>query len=296
MHYEAFQPHPALAPFVSSLYYFRGDAGAPGKRHTFRFPSDGGPEMIVNLGDPFAAGSSPNRLKTFAGGSLIGPLSCHLVTRTCGLTAFVAVRFRPGGMTPFFGIPPTELADESTAIDNFWGAFGRQIEDQVQAALTPTKAIMIVQKALNARLNHRHSADRNIHRAVDVILANQGQLRVGQLAGAIGLSRRQFERRFKHTTGLSAKRLCRITRFANLCRRMNRASQQDWARTALECGYSDQAHMIRECRFFTGHSPRAYLRRRSPLEAAIYDDPAPMSHFFNTAAAIPGKIPPQSAI
>ena len=296
MHYEGFQPHPALTPFVSSLYFFRGNAESSGQRHTFRFPSDGGPEMIVNLGTPFAAGSKATRLKTLAGGSLIGPLSSHLVTRTFGLTAFVAVRFRPGGMTPFFGIPPAELTDQSTGIDAFWGAFGRRVEERVQSAPTPAEAIMRVQKALGTRLNHRYSPDRKMLRAVDTILANRGQLRVGHLAGAIGLSRRQFERRFRQATGLSPKRLCRISRFANLCSRMNGSGRQDWAGTALACGYSDQAHMIRECRFFTGHSPRNYLKKRSPLEAAIHSKTASMSHFFNTAAAKPGRISPRPAV
>ncbi len=291
MRYEAFQPDPALRPYVRGLYYFMGDAGAPGITHTFRFPSDGGPELILNLGEPFAAGCSENRLRRFTGASIIGPLSCHLLTQVSGLTAFVAVRFRPGGMAPFFGLPSEELTDRSTELDTLWGAFGKQVQQQVADAPTPTSAAAAVQSALRTKRSHAHQADRHMLRAVDTITASHGLVRIGHLARTAGLSRRQFERRFKRMAGLSPKRLCRIVRFAKLCRCIGTGRRQGWAQTALACGYSDQSHMIRECRFFTGHSPHAYLRHRSPLEAAIFDDPAPMSHLFNTAATASAIVP-----
>ncbi len=273
MHYQAFQPYPALRPYVRSVYYFLGDAGDPDAPYRFRFPSDGGPELIINLGDPFAAGSCEDRLQTFSGGSIIGPLSCHLLTRTAGLTALVAVRFRPGGMAPFFDVPADELTDRSADITTFWGPFGRQTEQQAKAARTPGEAVAIVQAALGTRRSQRYSPDARMNRAIDAILACQGSLQVGRLAQAVGLSRRQFERRFKRMAGLSPKRLCRIVRFTNLCSQIGGMRRREWAQTALDCGYSDQAHMIRECRYFTGHSPQAYLRQRSPLEAAIIKSP-----------------------
>ena len=291
MFYQAFQPDPALRSYVSGLYFFMGDVGDPGSTHTFRFPSDGGPELILNLGDPFAAGCSDSRLRTFTGASIIGPLSCNLLTHASGLTAFVAVRFRPGGMGPFFDLPAEELTDWSTELDTLWGTFGRQMQQQVADARTPASAADAVQSALKAKRRQAYRADRGMHQAIDTITASHGLVRVGHLARSAGLSRRQFERRFRRMAGLSPKRLCRIVRFANLCRCMAAGVRPDWAQTALACGYSDQAHMIRECRFFTGHSPQAYLRHRSPLEAAIYDDPAPMSHLFNTTTPASAIVP-----
>lgn len=271
MHYETFHPGPALAPYVRGLYYFAGDAGDPDKPHIFRFPSDGGPELILNLGDPFAAGSCEARLQTFSGFNIIGPLSCHLLTHTAGSAAFVAVRFRPGGMAPFFDVPAYELTDQIADIETFWGAFGKQTEQQARKARTPEETVTIVQRALCARQSYPFSIDRPMTGAIDDVFASRGQLRVGHLARAAGLSRRQFERRFKRMVGLSPKRLCRIVRFANAFDPTHRNHQKGWVQTALACGYSDQAHLIRECRYFTGHSPEAYLRKRSPLEDAIFN-------------------------
>lgn len=296
MHYEAFQPDSSLRPYVRSLYFFRGDAGVPGTSHTFCFPSDGGPELILNLGDPFAAGCCEARLRTFSNASIIGPLSCRLMTQTSGLTAFLAVRFRPGGLAPFFDVPPGELTDLSAGIDTFWGPFGRHTQQQVQDARTPAAAAAIVQEALCIKRSHAFIPDRPMSRAIDTIFASCGRVRVGLLARTIELSRRQFERRFKQWVGLSPKRLCRIVRFATVFSMIDRHHPRDWAQTAATCGYSDQAHLIRDCRFFTGHSPESYLKHRSPLEDAIFGSPPAVSYLFNTPPATSAIMPPRLSI
>lgn len=63
---------------------------------------------------------------------------------------------------------------------------------------------------------------------------------------------------------------------------MNANGGIDWADLAISSGYSDQAHLIRECKYFTGHSPLSYLKNRSSLEHAVTGSADTMSHFFNT--------------
>lgn len=64
------------------------------------------------------------------------------------------------------------------------------------------------------------------------------------IAQAIGYSRRTLERRFKTATGLGLKTYSRIMRF-------RRAIKTDFsARSALEAGYYDQAHLYREVKRF----------------------------------------------
>ncbi|MGE4294103.1 MAG: DUF6597 domain-containing transcriptional factor [Campylobacterales bacterium] len=67
---------------------------------------------------------------------------------------------------------------------------------------------------------------------------------IEQIAQAIGYSRRTLERRFKTATGLGLKTYSRIMRF-------RRTIKTDFsARSALEAGYYDQAHLYREVKRF----------------------------------------------
>lgn len=81
-----------------------------------------------------------------------------------------------------------------------------------------------------------------------------------------GRSSRQVERRVRASSGLSMRTLRGLVR-ADRC--FNAAMAQvathprgrvAWADVAVDAGYSDQPHLCRELRRFTGFSPQALLR------------------------------------
>jgi AraC-like DNA-binding protein len=48
-------------------------------------------------------------------------------------------------------------------------------------------------------------------------------------------------------------------------RRLPAHGEPDWAWLALDGGYADQPHLVREFRALTGHTPVGYLRARYPV-------------------------------
>lgn len=82
---------------------------------------------------------------------------------------------------------------------------------------------------------------------------------IGGVTGQIALSQKRFIQVFHEEVGMTPKLFCRVRRF----RRIHRAGRVDWAQTALDCGYYDQAHFINDFRAFSGLSPTAYLDQRS---------------------------------
>ena len=77
-----------------------------------------------------------------------------------------------------------------------------------------------------------------------------------------GLSHRRFIEVFRDQVGLTPKVYWRLQRFRQVLQRVHRAPRVEWADLALECGYYDQAHFIRDFRAFSGLSPSAYLAQR----------------------------------
>jgi AraC-like DNA-binding protein len=43
---------------------------------------------------------------------------------------------------------------------------------------------------------------------------------------------------------------------------MQKPLAQDWSELALDCGYFDQSHLIRECRSLSGFTPTELAARR----------------------------------
>jgi methylphosphotriester-DNA--protein-cysteine methyltransferase len=101
---------------------------------------------------------------------------------------------------------------------------------------------------------------------VRLIRASRGRARVSWLAKTVNLSVSQLERRFRQRVGLKPKLLARQTRAASLAAAAKTTSRPDWARLALEHGYADQAHLVREFRELMGLTPTRFSSFASDAE------------------------------
>ena len=78
------------------------------------------------------------------------------------------------------------------------------------------------------------------------------------VARELGLSERQLERRLLTRTGLTPKRYASLRRFERAASALNGA--ESLAQLALEAGYYDQSHFIREFSRYAGTSPGRFVR------------------------------------
>jgi transcriptional regulator GlxA family with amidase domain len=91
---------------------------------------------------------------------------------------------------------------------------------------------------------------------------------IESLADDLGISLRKLDRVFNARVGLTPKALCRVVRFQQVLKMVERDQQsRDWAQLAVECGYYDQSHFIKEFSAFTGLSPTAYFSEQNALSA-----------------------------
>jgi transcriptional regulator GlxA family with amidase domain len=89
---------------------------------------------------------------------------------------------------------------------------------------------------------------------------------IGRLAREVGWSHRHLIARFKQQVGLGPKTAARLVRFDEVLRRLDERRPLDWGLVAVEAGYADQAHLIRDFRQFTGTTPTEFLPRTLPWE------------------------------
>jgi AraC-like DNA-binding protein len=93
-----------------------------------------------------------------------------------------------------------------------------------------------------------------------------GAVRFALHAVGVGLSQRRFIEVFKTEVGLTPKLLHRVQRFQRVLALARRATAPDWSRLALDCGYFDQSHLIRDFVAFSGFSPAEFLRHQQVLQ------------------------------
>ena len=119
----------------------------------------------------------------------------------------------------------------------------------------PELAVGPVERVL-LRLARPERVDPRVRAAAVAIQQSGGIVSVETLARRTEVTRRHLERRFLDTVGLTPKRLVRIVRFQRALAALHAGGRG--AATALDCGYADQSHFIRDFRRLTGCSPSAH--------------------------------------
>jgi AraC-like DNA-binding protein len=104
-----------------------------------------------------------------------------------------------------------------------------------------------------------------------MLRAAGGELPIPMVSSAAGVSERQLERLFDERVGYGPKVFARVVRLERSVRAL-RGSIASWARLAADCGYSDQAHLVREFRALAGVTPAVFARERTVSEI---DNPLP---------------------
>lgn len=211
-------------------------------------------DLVFQLGDPFERIHEDGKRVAQSRCLLAGQISHPVTIAPAGKVRTLGVRFRPHGARAFLRFPLDEVAGQILPLEDVWGRFAREVLSRVAEAQNP---IQQIESLLLAMLRPVEN-DAVLNQALDGILRSNGAAAVADLASQAGISRRQIERVFLRKIGIGPKLFSRIVRFQHLLH----APQQDWALTAAECGYFDQAHLIHDFREFTGLTPAAWRQQQ----------------------------------
>jgi AraC-like DNA-binding protein len=202
----------------------------------------------------------------------VGMMSSAIFVASSGPVQTVAVRFLPGAARSFFGVPLGALTDGRADLDELWG---RSCADRLQdglwtRALSDRERLDLIEQALVERLVAHGAQPVRGGRAVMAVSplariavarieACGGALRVESLADDLRVSRQHLAAQFREQVGLSPKLFARITRFRRATEKARGQQAVDWAALALDCGYFDQSHLIRDFHDFATTTPEQFL-------------------------------------
>ncbi len=247
-------PSPALAPYVETLWA----CVAPGLPHRRErhLPS---PEVqiIVNLdADRLSWDDGPRfeRRHRLPGAAVSGPFDRPIGLDTRDQRRVVGAVLRPGVGPAVLGVPLEAVAGTHVPLDEL----PRFADLRLRLLEAPPGRVLATFDArLTARLapGPHDRAMRAACRALDRGAA------VAAVAEAQGISPRTLRRRFAAAVGLTPRRYGRLIRFQRAVARIAAGPISDWAGLAVELGYFDQAHFVRDFRAFAGVTPSAWHPR-----------------------------------
>jgi AraC-like DNA-binding protein len=219
-----------------------------------------GVSVVVNFGDPWAAGRSLTTSALLPRVCVIGPVTHARIARVGRHVDAIGVVFPPTQTFGLFGVPAPELLDRIVPLDDLWTSL--EVE-QLYASWVgrPIRArISAVMAAFMTRIGHAGSPEPIAAMAARAINRRGGRIAIDAVARSHGLSRQEFARRFAAGAGLTPKVFARITRFQSLVRALLSSDVSQWAGMAPDVGFYDQAHMINEFRTFAGAPPTVFFQ------------------------------------
>jgi AraC-like DNA-binding protein len=178
----------------------------------------------------------------------------------------VGVRFPPGIGPPLLGVPAHEFADMHVSLDAIDARPAASLLRDLAAIEDPAKAPAAIARAVARSVDSYCSPDSVVRRAA-ALLEDPGA-RVERVADELALSERQLQRRFREAVGYGPKTLQRVLKFQRLlgALKLGRDHTGGLARIAATLGYSDQAHLTRETRELSGHTPVSLERALGALK------------------------------
>jgi AraC-like DNA-binding protein len=245
MHFSQHAAPPPLAHWVKSIW------SAQGTRAEFAAPEpivpDGCVEIVLNLADPFADHRGLQPFDLIAG-QMTGPVTAVAT----GDVDLIGVRFWPGRAGAALRLPMWQLRDRLIAASSVMRGSAHLVE--ALRELPRLQRIGHLSAALSQQFGSRSRSTSAVDHALALIDAQSGNIGIDAVARQVGVTRRHLERRFKDEVGLGMKQFARITRVHAAIRMVDDQPMRSGADIAARCGYSDQAHMIRECRTLAGRT------------------------------------------
>jgi AraC-like DNA-binding protein len=256
-----YRPPAPLDRYVECFWWSRRDRAEAFGEHML--PS-GSVQMIFALHDAAilcTPSSSSGDPLVWSGAIVHGPQWTYYKSGPKPAGTAVGVSFRPGAAANILGLPVKELVDRHVTADALWGVRARELRERLLAAQDATAAFGMLEAELSARLD----CPSRMHPAVAQALAwragGWGSSRVAEIQRRAGYSPRHFIALFRAAVGLTPKHYYRVKRFGTALQGLAGGSAGSLADLAASAGYSDQAHLRREFREFSGVTPTQYRPR-----------------------------------
>ena len=239
-----YHPSPDLAPFVEHFWAVRWDlTGVPSYRaETLPHPSV---HLIFGQG---------------AGARVAGVAKAKFSRTLEGTGGVWAAKFRPGGFAPFVAAPVNSFTDIVQPIGGVWGNAGEEVARRVAAADDDDGRMAAVEDFLRS-FRPEVTPDASLATAItEAIAMDRTVLSVDDLTRRYGINLRRLQRLFARYVGVNPKWVIQRYRLHEAAERLGQGDASQ-ATLALELGYADQAHFVKDFKAAVGTSPAAYARR-----------------------------------
>ncbi len=242
--FEIAFPENSLKDFVSHFWCSRWNNGIQNSIHY---------HSTANTNTELVFAFNPAKQPVFS--TLQGHTANYCRIETGGISEMFGVSIYAHAIPYFFDASAGELVNQLVELKDMPGTDATAISQRLAYCINFDSRVDLISQYLKTKFHLPRKSDAAILNAIKKIRQFKGQVNIENLAKEHLMSQKQFERRFKNSSGFNPKLYSRIFRFENALWPYDDSS---FTEKALNLGYFDQAHFINEFRQFSGFSPGKY--------------------------------------
>lgn len=252
MRYENFEPSNALKSLVKEYWVFENDDPTAEQQ---KIIPDGYSEIIIHYGDPYRINLS-GQWETQSQMLFSSQISKFFYLENSGRSGMIGIKLYPTAFNELFQMDVSDLTDRVVPLNEIVPERIEGLKSLQEQNIAMEQRRQLAERWLLDQLSEV-SYQEKIRKCMEMIFETHGMIDIDQMASTIELSTRQLERLFKKVIGLTPKFYCRIIRF-NYIFEVIKEQKDSWIRTALQSGFFDQSHFIKNFKEFTGEEPSNY--------------------------------------
>lgn len=258
MEYKTYNPKETLAKKVK-FYWSLEDFENTIPHSKERVFPDGCIELIFHYGDLFKKISTNTNSEIQPKSFIHGQITKYIELEATGKIGVFSSRFNPSGLQSFIDFDVSKITDTIITVDEVWPKDGKELEHAILHATDNETRVTILEVFLESKINYQQKNTTDIDFCVEKIIYSNGIISIENATQDQTIGKRQLERKFQSTVGLNLKKFSRIIRFNYALHLIEKKDFSNFTTVAYEGGFYDQAHFIKDFKYFTGLNPKQYF-------------------------------------
>jgi AraC-like DNA-binding protein len=265
MLHQEFEPPEELRDTIKCFWYNRRESGA--SEAGFEVVPDGYAEIIFHFGSPCCI-SRNGDLQPLPSPFMMGLLNQPVIFYTESRLEIIGIRCFPWTVFDLLGLPSGK--DGVRTFEHPVARLQSALNKLMEAGKIEEAVAQVKQYFLEAR--SQVAIDSMLFKAGVAMREGNGTMPVNQVAAAAHATVRTLERKFKQSSGHTVKDVSGLMRFEQVRNQLWHYPDSNIAGLAHELGYTDQSHLSREFKRYSGTTPAAFARKAKKRKQVVSND------------------------
>lgn len=265
--HQEFEPAEELRDSIKCFWYNRRECGESSS--SFEVLPDGYAEIIFHFGNGCSISHHGNR-EALPSPFMMGLLNQPAVFHTQSRLEIIGIRCYPWVVFDLLGLLSGKSKNGVYLFEHPLARLQEALDKQILTGRIYEAIAEVKQYFLDIR---SHVAVNSMLSKAGIALKKaNGSIPVNQVAAAAHTTVRTLERKFKQSSGHTVKDVSGLMRFEQVRNHLWLYPDSNIAGLAQELGYTDQSHLSREFKRYTGITPAAFAREIRKRKQMVNSD------------------------